>query len=68
MRYPKSSVLVDILKTKQSHHKGEMRNLKFEDMEIEKESTNNEDQSLNKSIPFHCSAKESRQYEISRMR
>ena len=39
------SVLTDVLKTKQSHHKGKKRNLK------EAESTNNEDQLLIKVIP-----------------
>ena len=51
MRHSKNSVLADVLKTKQSHHKGKKRDLKDADMEIETESTNNEDQLLNKVIP-----------------
>ena len=51
MRHPKRSVLADVLKTKQSHHKGKKRNLKDADIEIEAESINNEDQLLIKVIP-----------------
>ena len=50
MRHPKKSVLADVLKMKQSHHKGKKRKLKDTDMEIEAESTNNEDQLVNKEI------------------
>ena len=42
MRHPKKSVLADVLKMKQSHHKGKKRKLKDTDMEIEAETTNNE--------------------------
>ena len=42
MRYPKNSVLADVLKTKQPQHKWKKRKLKDADMEIEAESTNNE--------------------------
>ena len=51
MRHPKSSVLADVLKTKQSHHKGKKRNLKDADIEIEAERTNTVDQLLIKVIP-----------------
>ena len=44
MRHPKNLVLVDVLKTKQSHHKEKKRNLKNADIEIEAENTSNEDQ------------------------
>ena len=44
MRHPKHSVLADVLKTKQSHHKEKKRNLKNADIEIEAENTSNEDQ------------------------
>ena len=40
------SVLTDVLKTKQSHHKGRRRNLKDADIEIEAERTNTVDQRL----------------------
>ena len=50
MRHPKKTVLADVLKMKQSHHKGKKRKLKDTNMEIEAESTNNEDQLLNKVI------------------
>ena len=50
MRYPKNSVLADVLKTKQSQHKWKKRKLKDADMEIEAESTNNEQKLLNKEI------------------
>ena len=50
MRHPKKSVLADVLKMKQSHHKGKKRKFKDTDMEIEAESTNNEDQLVNKEI------------------
>ena len=50
MRHSKNSVLADGLKTKQSHHKGKKRDMKNADMEIETESTNNEDQLLNKVV------------------
>ena len=40
------SVLTDVLKTKQSHHKGKKRNLKDADIEIEAERTNTKDQLL----------------------
>ena len=45
------SVLTDVLKTKQSHHKGKKRNLKDADIEIEAERTNTVDQLLIKVIP-----------------
>ena len=45
------SVLTDVLKTKQSHHKGRRRNLKDADIEIEAERTNTVDQLLIKVIP-----------------
>ena len=51
MRHPKNSVLADVLKTKQSHHKGKKRNLNDADMELEAESTINEDQLLIEVIP-----------------
>ena len=44
MRHPKHSVLADVLKTKQAHHKEKKRNLKNADIEIEAENTSNEDQ------------------------
>ena len=50
--YPEASVLADILKTKQSHHKRKNWNLKDTDMNVEVETTNNEDQLLNKIIPL----------------
>ena len=45
------SVLTDVLKTKQSHHKGKKRNLKDADIEIKAERTNTVDQLLIKVIP-----------------
>ena len=50
MRHSKKPVLADVLKMKQSHHKGKKRKLKDTDIEIEAESTNNEDQLVNKEI------------------
>ena len=50
MRHPKNSVLADVLKTKQSHHKEKKTNLKDADMELEAESNNNEDKLLNKVV------------------
>ena len=50
MRHPKKSVLADVLKMKQSHHKGKKRNLKNTGMEIEVASTINEDQFLNEVV------------------
>ena len=44
-------MLEGVLKTKQSHHKGQKRNLNDVDMELEAESTTNEDQLLIKVIP-----------------
>ena len=41
MRHPKNSVLADALKIKQSPHKGQKRNFKDADLEIEAESTYN---------------------------
>ena len=50
MRHSKKPVLADVLKMKQSHHKGKKRKLKDTDIEIEAESTNNEDHLVNKEI------------------
>ena len=50
MRHPVKSVLADVLKTKQSHQKGKKTMLKDADMEIEADSTNNEEQLLNKVV------------------
>ena len=47
MRHPKTSVLADVLKMKESHHKEKKRKLKNTDIKIEPESANNEDQLLN---------------------
>ena len=47
MRHPKNSVLADVLKAKQSHHKGKKRNLKDTDIEIEAKNTNNELMKIN---------------------
>ena len=52
MRHSKNSALADVLKTEQSHHREKIRDLKDEDMEIKEDSTNNEDQLLNKVIPL----------------
>ena len=52
MRYPINSVLAYVLKTKQSRHKEKKKNLKDADMELEAESTNNEDKLLNKVTPL----------------
>ena len=41
MRHPNNSVLADVLKIKQSPHKGKKRNFKDADLEIEAESTYN---------------------------
>ena len=46
MRHVKNSVLANVLKTKEAHHKRKKRNLNDADIEIETESTNNEDQLL----------------------
>ena len=45
-------MLADVLKTKESHHKGKKRDLKDADMKIEAESTNNKDELLIKVIPL----------------
>ena len=50
MRHPVKSVLADVPKTKQSHQKGKKTMLKDADMEIEADSTNNEEQLLNKVV------------------
>ena len=50
--YPEASMLADNLKTKQSHHKRKNWNLKDTDMDVEVETTNNDDQLLNKIIPL----------------
>ena len=52
MRHSKNSALADVLKTEQSHYREKIRDLKDEDMEIKEDSTNNEDQLLNKVIPL----------------
>ena len=47
MRHPKKSVLADVLKLKESHHKEKKRKLENTDIKIEPESASNEDQILN---------------------
>ena len=51
-RKPKKSILLDVLKTKQSHLKAKKRKLKDADTKIESESTNNEEQLLNEVVPL----------------